>query len=225
MKIMAIADVESKALWDFFSPEKVKDVDLIISCGDLKQDYIEFLETMTNCPLLYIRGNHDGDYARRPPQGCICIEDKVYDYKGLRILGLGGSMRYHDGPNMFTEAEMRQRIRRVNPSIKLHNGFDLLVTHSPAKGYGDRSDLPHTGFECFNELMEKWHPKYMLFGHIHKEYGGFQREYEHPSGAKLINAYNYITFDIGDDEHPAKGKTGSALYDLYISLQRRGHSE
>ena len=34
MKVLAIADQESASLWDFFQPEKIKDVELILSCGD-----------------------------------------------------------------------------------------------------------------------------------------------------------------------------------------------
>ncbi len=218
MKILAIADEENKAFWDFFDPQRVKDVDLIISSGDLKAEYLEFLETMVNCPLLYVRGNHDGHYDERPPQGCIELEDRIYDYHGLRILGLGGSMRYRPGKDMYTEEEMAKRIRKLNRTITLRNGFDVLVTHAPAKGYGDLDDLPHRGFECFNELLERWKPAYMLHGHVHKTYGDFERTRIHPSGTKIINTYDHMLFDIGADEHPAKGKTGSALYDLYISL-------
>ena len=35
MKILALADQESKALWDYFDKSKLKGIDLIISCGDL----------------------------------------------------------------------------------------------------------------------------------------------------------------------------------------------
>ncbi len=67
--------------------------------------------------------------------------------------------------------------------------------------------------------MNRWHPKYMLHGHVHKCYGSeFRREREHPSGTKIINSYGSYMLEIRDDEHPAKGRTGSALYDLYISL-------
>ena len=40
MKILAISDVESKYLWDYFQPEKLEGVDLILSCGDLKASYL-----------------------------------------------------------------------------------------------------------------------------------------------------------------------------------------
>lgn len=221
MKILLLADEEDKALWDFYEPSRTEGVDLIISCGDLDPDYLQFMVTMTNCPLLYVRGNHDGGYDRNPPEGCIPIDDRIYNFHGLRVLGLGGSMRYHPGPDMYTEKEMTRRIRRMNARITLMNGFDLLITHAPAKGYGDMDDLPHRGFDCFNELLEKWHPPYMCFGHVHKTYGDFLREMTHPSGTKLINAWKSHFLEIKPDEHPAPGKTGSALYDLYISITAR----
>ncbi len=220
MKILAVADEENKAFWDFFDPERVRGVDLIISCGDLKPQYIEFLETMVNCPLVYVRGNHDGHYDERPPQGCFSLEDRIYDFQGLRILGLGGSMRYQPGKkDMYSEEEMARRIKKLNRMIALRNGFDVLVTHAPARGYGDMEDLPHLGFECFNELLEKWKPAYMLHGHVHKTYGGdFQEVRMHPSGTKILNVYDHMFIEVGDEEHPAKGKTGSPLYDLFVSL-------
>ncbi|SCW60746.1 Predicted phosphoesterase [Lachnospiraceae bacterium C10] len=222
MKILTLADEENKGLWDFYDKSKTEGVDLIISCGDLNSHYLQYLETMVNCPLLYVRGNHDRHYDQDPPQGCSPIDDRIYDYQGLRILGLGGSMRYKEGSDMYTEAEMRSRIKKLNRQVALRNGIDILVTHSPAKGYGDLEDLPHQGFECFNEFLEKWKPKYMLHGHVHKTYGAhFQRIYDHPSGTKIINCYDTFSLEITDDDHPARGKTGSMLYDLYTQMQDR----
>ncbi|MBR7085547.1 MAG: metallophosphoesterase, partial [Oscillospiraceae bacterium] len=59
MKILFIADEESKYLWDYYEKSKLENLDLMISCGDLKPEYLEFLVTMAKCPLLYIHGNHD----------------------------------------------------------------------------------------------------------------------------------------------------------------------
>ncbi|MBO5998672.1 MAG: metallophosphoesterase family protein [Lachnospiraceae bacterium] len=224
MKILVVADEESKALWDFYDRKKTEGVDLIISCGDLHSDYLQFLVTMVNCPLLYVRGNHDRGYDKRPPEGCICIDDTVYDHEGLRILGLGGSMRYRPGPCMCTEEEMQKRVRKAEKTIRKMNGFDILVTHAPAKDYGDLEDLPHRGFECFNELMEKYRPHYMLHGHVHQSYGrGFKRTMVHECGTVIINACGSYIFEVADDEHPPYGGTGSVFYDLgcRIRMKRR----
>ena len=219
MKILCVADEEEKGLWDYYTPESLRGVDLIVSCGDLHPDYLQFLVTMGNCPLLYVYGNHDQHYDRNPPLGCECIEDQIYNYQGLRILGLGGSMRYKPGKNMYTEQEMEKRISRLAAALMITNGFDLLVSHSPARGYGDLEDLPHRGFECFNALLQKYKPKYMIHGHVHKAYGHFERERTHSCGTKLINVCGSYSLEFSSSDHPPKGKTGSGLYDLYIRLK------
>ena len=68
MKILLIADEESKIYWDFFKKEQFEGIDLIISCGDLKPEYLSFLATMTAVPVLYVRGNHDDKYEKYPPE-------------------------------------------------------------------------------------------------------------------------------------------------------------
>ena len=74
MNILAIADVEERCLWECFRKERFEDVDLILSAGDLDPDYLEFLVTVINKPLVYVRGNHDDRYARHAPGGCICVD-------------------------------------------------------------------------------------------------------------------------------------------------------
>ena len=198
MKILVVADIESKALWDYFEPGRLEDVDLIISCGDLAPRYLEFLVTMAHCPLIYVHGNHDGHYEKDPPEGCECIEDRIYRWKGLRILGLGGSMRYKEGPCMYTERDMAIRVLKARLRSILTGGVDLLVTHAPARGWGDMEDLPHRGFACFDSFLRSVRPAYLIHGHVHKTYGHFQRVREHDSGTRLINAYEYYYLEIPD---------------------------
>ena len=111
MRIMVIADEESSWLWDHFEKEKLAGVDLIISCGDLHPHYLSFLTTFTSAPVLYVHGNHDDKYEQVPPEGCTCIEDQIFVYEGIRILGLGGSMRYRPGTNQYTEREMKKSVQ------------------------------------------------------------------------------------------------------------------
>jgi predicted phosphodiesterase len=221
MKLLLLSDVEEKGLWDYWTPGKTDAYDLIISCGDLSADYLEYLTTAANKPLLYVRGNHDHHYDVHPPMGCIDIDDTVYNFHGLRILGLGGSMRYHSGKDMYTEKQMSKRIRHMEGMLRFTGGFDLLVSHAPCLGYGDGEDLAHRGFACFNDLLTRWGPKYMAYGHVHASYGApFKREIIHPAGTKLINAYDRYSLDLSEDDYPKEGQTGSLFYDLYI---RRTH--
>lgn len=193
MKILVIADVESKALWDNYEASRLEGVELILSCGDLNPRYLSFLATFTHAPILYVHGNHDGCYAETPPEGCICIEDDIYVFNGIRILGLGGSMRYKKGPHMYTEFDMRMRIAKLRLKLIKNKGFDILLTHSPALGLHDQDDLPHTGFKCFIDLLDKYEPSYFIYGHVHKSYGKFVREDDYKK-THLINANERYEF-------------------------------
>lgn len=196
MKILAVADEECKALWDYFTPDKLEGVELIIACGDLNRHYLEYLATMAPVPLLYVHGNHDESYDTRPPQGVICLDDDVYVHNGLRIAGLGGSCRYRTGAWQFTEAEMKKRINRLRGKIDRHGGIDILVTHAPLHGYGDMTDLPHRGFTAFSVLLDRYHPQLMLHGHIHLNYCcSIPREQQY-GATRIVNCYERVYLDV-----------------------------
>lgn len=192
MKILAVADEESKRFYDYYKPGMLDEFDLIIACGDLHKSYLEFLVTLSHCPVLYVHGNHDDSFDENPPEGCICIEDQVFEYQGVRFLGLGGSYRYKkDGEHMYTERAMKARIRRVWFSIRKKGGFDVLVSHAPAFGQGDLDTLSHRGFRCFLTLMEKYKPKYLIHGHVHKNYGMKIQTVSTYDETTIINAFEY----------------------------------
>lgn len=195
MKILFVSDEENKGYWDYFRKDAFADIDLIVSCGDLKAEYLSFLTTMTSIPVLYVRGNHDDGYRTRKPEGCICIEDDIYEYNGVRFLGLGGSYRYKSGDNQYTEEQMRRRIKRMGMKLLKNRGFDILVTHAPAYGVNDEENLCHRGFAAFGELVEKYQPKYFVHGHVHMNYGRqFPRECE-IGKTKVINAYDHYVVE------------------------------
>jgi uncharacterized protein len=187
---LIISDVESKYLWDYIDIEKFKNIDLIISCGDLKAEYLSFLVTVLGVPLFYIKGNHDGSYIKSPPEGCDCIDDKLIKYKNIRILGLGGSKRYNEGNFQYTEREMRKRIKKLWFKLFLNKGIDILVTHSGGYGIGDDTDHCHQGFKSFNKLMDKYKPKYFLHGHTHLNYNNHPRIIYYKD-TTVINGYGY----------------------------------
>ena len=103
---------------------------------------------------------------------------------------------YSDGIDMYTEREMKKKIIRSRMLCTLGDSIDIFVIHAPCKGYGDLEDLAHQDFEVFNDMLNLYEPKYMLHGHVHKEYGNFKRELEHPSGTKIINAYGHMFIEI-----------------------------
>lgn len=192
VKILILGDHESKLLYDYYDPERLKDIDLIISCGDLRADYLSFFVTLCNVPLLYVKGNHDTKYEVKPPEGCICIEDDIYVFKGIRIMGLGGSMEYiPKAPNQYSEEKMRKRVQKMWFKLWRHKGFDILVAHSPAYHINDLEDLPHRGFEIFRTLMEKYEPKFFFHGHVHSNYSRKFKRTDVYEKTTIVNAYEY----------------------------------
>ena len=196
MKILILSDVESKYLWDYFEKEKLEGIDLILSCGDLKPQYLSFLASFTKAPVLYVRGNHDDCYEIDPPDGCICIEDSIYNFNGLRIMGLGGSIKYNNGKNQYTQNQMKKRVKRMWFKLMRNHGFDILLTHAPAAGFHEGDDRAHKGFDIFSELIDRYHPKFFIHGHVHKDYSrNFVRQ-DQIGATTVINGYERFTLEI-----------------------------
>ena len=173
MKILFLADEESKMYWEYFKKEDFKGIDVIVSCGDLNPSYLSFLTTMVGVPLLYVHGNHDDKYNVKPPEGCICIEDEIYEYEGVRFLGLGGSNRYKPGENQYTQKEMTKRVKKLWWKLKRNKGFDV-----------------------FNRLIEQYRPKYFVHGHVHMSYGRQFVRLDKVGETTVINAYEKYIVEI-----------------------------
>ena len=199
MRILALADEPSDRLWSDRCRDALSGIDLILSAGDLPSSYLSFITCFTNAPVVYVHGNHDDKYAQKPPEGCLCADGKIVQLKGVRILGLGGSLRYRpDAVNMYSEQEMEDRIRSLRWNLRSTGGFDILLTHSPIRGVGDQEHISHRGFECFGPLLDKYRPAVMIHGHVHQAYSAFfqrQRDYH---GIPVINASTSYVFDLPD---------------------------
>ena len=198
MKILLVSDEEDKYLWDFYKPGRLKGIDLILSAGDLKAEYLSFLVTMANRPLLYVPGNHDGGYAQRPPEGCQCIDGKLVTVGGLRILGLGGSALYNGGPHQYTEKQMRRRIHRLRLKLALAGGVDIVLTHAPVRGFGDEDNMTHRGFEAFLPLLDQYQPQYLVHGHIHQRYGTNRPRCYQYNETTIVNATGRYILEFPD---------------------------
>lgn len=196
MKILTISDEEYPGFYEYYSPGVFDEYDLILACGDLKKRYLEFIVTLASCPVLYVRGNHDESFQTMPPEGCICIEDQIYVYKGIRIMGLGGCYKYRDGLNYYTEKEMRKRLNRLKFQLWRHKGIDILLTHAPAYQLNDTEHISHRGFECFRDIMEKYHPQYFIHGHVHRNYGRNIPQKSTYMETTIINACRYCVIEF-----------------------------
>ncbi|MEN6316787.1 MAG: metallophosphoesterase [Clostridiaceae bacterium] len=195
MKILLVSDKEEPYIWDFFDHERFADIELVLSCGDLKAEYLSFLVTMIKAPLFYVPGNHNRHYINNPPEGCESADDRLISYKGVKIVGLGGCMKYNNMEFQYTEDEMAKRISRLGRTIRKNQGFDILLTHAPAKGLGDGDDLAHRGYQSFVDMLDRYSPRYFFHGHQHLNYKRQDKIMQYKN-TTIINAYGYHIIDI-----------------------------
>ena len=109
-------------------------------------------------------------------------------------------MFYRDGKYVYTEKQMRSRIRKLWLPLKKNRGFDILLTHAPAYHLNDFDTVPHRGFACFHTLMDRYQPEYFVHGHIHRNYDFRIPQISHRGETTVINAYEYAVIEIKENE-------------------------
>ena len=146
VRVLAVADATDRGLYEHFNKERwdKERIELIVSCGDLKPSYLDYLVSQLNVPCFYVRGNHDGTYEKDPPGGCVDIHDRVERFKGLRFYGLEGSYWYNGGPAQYTERQMWWKAFWGGFSLRQAGGVDVLVAHSAPR----MCPLPEKGCVC-----------------------------------------------------------------------------
>lgn len=222
-RILAISDEIDAVL--YHEAAASLGADIVVACGDLPADYLEYIETKTNVPLVYVPGNHDPELKCRPmddemlslgralsgrkpksiserrPLGCINVDGRIVDAAGLRIIGLGGSHRYSPGPNQYTQTQMWLRVLKVELRGRLRRlrdgrGIDVLVTHSPPLMMGDQEDRAHRGFASFHRLVSVFAPKLLIHGHIHAH--GQTRPDRLMRDTRVVNAVGHRIVEVDE---------------------------
>lgn len=206
MKILAVSDVKLAVLGSCAIKERFQNISLIVSCGDLPFDYLEYIADCLYAPVYYVFGNHqpylESDKGiQYTLQGGIDLGDRcVRDSSGLILAGLDGSLRYDYGDHQYSQSEMWQKAINLIPKFyanKIRYGryLDVLVTHAPPWGINDRNDLPHQGFKAFRWLIETFRPLLHLHGHVHlyQQNEKFQSRHLHTC---VMNTYGYREIKI-----------------------------
>lgn len=206
MKILAISDMVVERLYSAQVAERFHDVEMILGCGDLPYEYLEFLVTSMNIPLLYVPGNHDPAYDRKNSatyaEGCEYLDRQVRSVKGLNIAGLGGSIRYRpEAPNQYTQSEMYTRMTAFIPKLlwylPLHgNVLDIMIAHSPPRGTHDDDDPAHVGFSAFKDFIQTFKPRYFLHGHTMVYKNNLESPAAKLGTTTVINVYPYRIIEI-----------------------------
>jgi uncharacterized protein len=215
-RILAVADEED----DRLTPARLSAMrpDLVVACGDLHFDYLDFIVSATNAPLVFVPGNHDPEIRRpsgpwtsggrtdgngdrpRLPAWCTSADGRLVRVGGVVAAGLGGSMRYNDGPNQYTEREMQRRANRLAARARIQRRrIDLLLTHAAPLGLGDGDDPCHRGFACFHDLVQRLAPRYLVHGHIHP-YGQPCRD-RRIGETTVINTIPHRLIELEEGDH------------------------
>ncbi len=203
--------------------------DVVAACGDVPFDMLRSLVEAADVPLVFVPGNHDPDLSgyrvsrsglvlraglpdEAPwPAGGLNADGRVVNAGGLRFAGLGGSLRYREGPNQYTQRQQRRRARRLAAKARWRRWrdgrpVDVLLTHAPvglvASGVGD--DPVHEGFAAFAELASKLRPRLLLHGHVRPAPG--DAESWQLGETRVVNVFGHRTVEV----HPAGAYTARA---------------
>jgi Icc-related predicted phosphoesterase len=207
LKILCVADEIDLVVYSSSVKERFGDTDLILSAGDLPDEYLEFIVSMLNKPIISVAGNHDSSdtlvnssLLGRNQAGLGRLSFAIRKEAGVRVLGIPGCMLYSGGSHQYSNASMAFRILALFPALAARRilkgrSVDIILAHSPPKGVGDGEDLPHRGFSIFPWLIRFAKPLYFIHGHVHLYDKGSPREFW-IEGTKIINVYGHTIISL-----------------------------
>ncbi len=210
MKILAVSDEEVSWIHSPALIERCADVDLIISCGDLPFDYLEYIVACLNKPAYFVHGNHDpapdrGTEDKIPaPEGWVNLDLKRIRTGKLRLAGLNGCMRYKQNaqyqvhPERPVAAHILVGPRMAPGFARTGHGADIMVTHAPMRGIHDANDLAHIGFEAHKWLAKTFKPRLWLHGHQHRNYNPLQVGETQLGNTRIVNVHPYRILELED---------------------------
>lgn len=201
LRVLTLSDEVVKFIYSPAVRKRFGGVNMIIGCGDLPREYLEYVVSVLNRPLFFVRGNHTSiveysETGHRPVEhGGVNLHRRVVNYRGLLLAGVEGSVRYNRGPIQYTQAEMWGHVARLVPAL-LRNRIlygrylDIFVTHAPPWGIHDQPDPAHRGIRAFRWLVRVFRPTVHFHGHSHVYRPDTITETLF-HGTRIINTYPY----------------------------------
>lgn len=215
MKILCVSDEVDPLVYSNHLKDRYGDVDLVLSAGDLPTDYLGFIVSILNKPLVFVSGNHDPDprSARAAVQsphsenlfhsshGATDTGFRITRVAGLSILGLPGALRYNRGPHQFSEFAMTCRLAAMAPRLLLNlllrgRAVDIVLTHAPPRGIHDRDDPCHRGFVVFRRVIRHLKPEWFVHGHVHL-YDLSETRVTAIDATTVVNAFGHWVIETG----------------------------
>ena len=182
MRIVAVADTHL-----FHDELVVPDGDVFVHAGDmcrggsleeLRQSAL-WMRGLPHRTKIVIAGNHDFAFVEHEAEARALVADFVYlqdsgaTIEGVSFWGSPWQPAYNDWAfNLPRGVALAERWALVP------DGTDVLITHGPPMGIGDRGPVPgRLGCEDLLARVRVVRPKAHFFGHIHQD-GGVWREGE-----------------------------------------------
>ena len=178
MKLLTVSDIELSQIYSPHIKERFSDSDVILSCGDLSYSYLEYIISMLDKPLFFVRGNHANQEeetvagTKRAPWGGTDLHRRTLQCNGMLMAGVEGCGQYNYGPYQYSQNEMWLWVFGLVPGLlanylRYGRYLDVFISHAPPAGIHDMDDLPHRGIRAFNWLDRVFKPTYHFHGHIH----------------------------------------------------------
>lgn len=206
VRVLSISDVQKSLIYGSQIRNQFSHVDLVIGCGDLSYCYLEYVVSMLDVPLLFVRGNHDKEVEYTEvgpcssPAGAVDLHHRVLSVNGLLFAGVEGSLMYSRGPYQYSQSNMWFHVFRLVPAMIINKArvgryLDVFVTHAPPRNIHDKPDLPHQGINAFRWMLQVFQPAYHFHGHVHvyRPDERTETQFEH---SYVINTYGYKVTEI-----------------------------
>lgn len=183
MRIVAVADTHLS-----HRNLNVPAGDVLVHAGDLCRRgslpelgvALDWLAGLPHAAKVVVAGNHDWAFVREQERhaaraaleeaGVIYLEDAAAMVAGLRIYGSPWQPEFCAWAfNLPRGAALAEKWSSIPP------GLDLLITHGPPAGMGDRvTEGRHEGCADLRARVAVVRPRVHLFGHIHEDGGVWQ---------------------------------------------------
>jgi len=180
MRIVAVADTHL-----FTSDLVVPDGDVFVHAGDLcrggdldeLREATAWIASLPHRHKIIVAGNHDWCFVHDPAAARALLgdlhylEDAELVLDGVRFYGSPWQPEFNDWAFNLPRGDALAAVWRKIPA-----GLDVLITHGPPEGTGDRSPVGgRAGCADLRRRIAEVAPRLHLFGHIHQD-GGVWRE-------------------------------------------------
>lgn len=176
--------------------------DLLVVAGDLthllggaedKREFVagpfaRWLEEVPAQEVVVVAGNHDLAIEQDgfpPGLRCHYLEDSGTEVGGLGVWGTPWQPWFHDlafnAPRDDGERFLAERFERIP------EGTDVLVCHTPPRGYGDTTPVGDVGSEALVTAIDRVRPRLVVCGHIHGGAGSYARGATQILNASLVD--------------------------------------